>query len=132
MATPDRDESRDVMPRWMPAFNRRFVNPVQRIWAPWLPPFALVEHTGRRSGRGYCTPVLAFRSRATLAIPLFYGRTDWVRNVLAAGGADLRRAGRQTRVINPRIVGERDRARIPRTLRRITKKIDVLLVDIAE
>lgn len=120
------------MPRWMPAFNRRFVNPVQRIWAPWLPPFALVEHTGRRSGRAYRTPVLAFRSQSALAIPLLYGRTDWVRNVLAAAGTDLRRAGRRTHVSNPRIVGECDRARIPRILRSVTKKIDVLLVDIAE
>jgi deazaflavin-dependent oxidoreductase (nitroreductase family) len=116
----------------MPGVNKRFVNPLQRIWAPWLPPFALVEHTGRRSGHLYRTPVLALRSGGTLAIPLFYGRTDWVSNVLAAGGADVRRAGGRWRLTHPRIVDEHDSAQIPWLLRGASGKIAVLLLTVED
>jgi hypothetical protein len=55
-------------------------------------PVAIVEHRGRRSGRRYRTPVLAFRAADGYFISLPYGAgRDWVRNVLAAGSCTLER-----------------------------------------
>ena len=85
----------NVMPRWLPAINRRIVNPIQRRWAPYLWPHALIEHRGRVTGTAYRTPVLAFRRGKALVVFLGYGdRTDWLRNV-QAGGASVVRIGRR-------------------------------------
>lgn len=69
-------------------------NPLQRTYAWLLPPWAVILHRGRRTGRAYRTPVLAFRSDRTLIVALLYGeQSDWVRN-LRAGGGRVIRAGR--------------------------------------
>lgn len=125
------DSGRSVMPRWMPAFNKRVVNPVQRLWAPYLPPEALILHRGRKSGAEYRTPVVAFRTNHGFAILLGYGLTQWARNVLAAQGADMKRAGKRFRLVNPRVLKAGTSADLPRILRVPAKKIDVLLVDVA-
>jgi deazaflavin-dependent oxidoreductase (nitroreductase family) len=66
-------------------FNRSVANPVTRLFAGWFPPFALVKHRGRVSGRGYATPVWAFATRDGLVFALLYGRvSDWAMNVLSA------------------------------------------------
>jgi deazaflavin-dependent oxidoreductase (nitroreductase family) len=79
-------------------FNRHVTNPIVRLAAGWVPPFALVEHVGRTSGKRYRTPVLAFGRAGRLVIALTYGpATDWVRNVLAHGGANVGRFGRTRR-----------------------------------
>jgi deazaflavin-dependent oxidoreductase (nitroreductase family) len=82
--------------------NRRGPNQVIRSFAGRVAPMAVVEHRGRRSGRRYHTPVLAFRLDDGYVIALFYGaERDWVRNVLAAGGCTLQRAGRQVEATRP-------------------------------
>jgi deazaflavin-dependent oxidoreductase (nitroreductase family) len=69
-----------------------------------LPPWVVVCHRGRRSGRRYRTPVNAYRRGSTLAIVVLYGaESDWVRNVLA-GPADVVRAGRTHALLDPRLV----------------------------
>lgn len=88
----------NVMPRWLPAINRRIVNPIQRIWAPYLPLYALIEHRGRVSGAAYRTPVLAFRRGSALVVLLGYGdRTDWLLNI-QAGAASVVRLGRRHQI----------------------------------
>ena len=72
----------------------------------WLvPPWAVVLHRGRRSGRDYRTPVLAFRRGRTLIIALLYGEeSDWLRN-LRAGPGRVVRLGRTTELVGePRVV----------------------------
>ncbi|WP_197704790.1 virginiamycin B lyase family protein [Mycobacteroides stephanolepidis] len=74
-------------------------NRVQGIWAPYLPPWAMVEHRGRVSGRPYRTPVLAFRSKnateSQLAIGLPYGdHAHWVQNLLSGNNGQILRSGR--------------------------------------
>ncbi len=97
------------MPSWLPKINERVVNPVQRLWAPWLPPWALIIHTGRRSGAEHRTPVLALRSEGVLVVLLYYGpRTHWIRNLQAAGGGAVVRAGRRQAITGTRIVREPD------------------------
>ncbi|MGN6723668.1 MAG: nitroreductase family deazaflavin-dependent oxidoreductase [Marmoricola sp.] len=97
MATTRRDDG-NLMPRWLPAINRRIVNPLQRMWAPYLPFYALIEHRGRVSGTAYRTPVLAFRRGSSLMVLLGYGdRTDWLRNI-QAGPASVVKLGRRRSV----------------------------------
>jgi deazaflavin-dependent oxidoreductase (nitroreductase family) len=67
---------------------------------------AVVVHRGRRSGRRYRTPVLAFCADDGYVVALFYvADRDWVRNVLAAGACTLERGGRQVELTAPRLLG---------------------------
>ncbi|MCT2594712.1 nitroreductase family deazaflavin-dependent oxidoreductase [Streptomyces sp. N2-109] len=92
------------------------MNPVMRPVARRLPPFAVVEHTGRRSGKAYRNPVQAYRTDRGWVIALVYGKdADWVRNVLAAGGGQLIRRGRHHRLTEPRrLHGSAGRRLLPR------------------
>jgi len=92
-----------------------------------VPPFAVVHHTGRRSGRAYRAPVVAVASAAGFVIPLTYGRdVDWARNMLAAGGCELERAGRRVHLTNPRIVGFAEAApHLPATVRPFFRALDL-------
>jgi deazaflavin-dependent oxidoreductase (nitroreductase family) len=85
-------------------FNRVITNPIQGQWAWLLPPWAVICHRGRRSGRAYRTPVLAFKHGRRLAIAVLYGEeSDWVRNVLARSGQVVR-AGRTYDLIEPKVL----------------------------
>jgi len=76
------------MPRAIARFNR-YPNRIIRRLAPSLPPFLLLTHTGRSSGEPYRTPVFGFPTGDGFIIALTYGRqSDWVKNVLAAGGGE--------------------------------------------
>jgi deazaflavin-dependent oxidoreductase (nitroreductase family) len=93
------------VPRAVVRFNKMINNPIQRQYAWLLPPWAIVVHRGRRSGRTYRTPVVAFRHGPTLAIVILYGeRSDWVLNALAGGAAVVRR-GRTCPLVAPRVSG---------------------------
>lgn len=93
-------------PRFMRRVNRIFTNPLMNTVAWAVPPLAIVHHVGRRSGRSYRTPVLAFRTDTGYVIPLTYGRdVDWARNLVAAGGGELQQVGRRHQLHHARIVG---------------------------
>jgi len=86
-------------------FNRSINNRVQGVYAWILPPWSVILHRGRRSGREYRTPVLAFRRGRVLIVALLYGtESDWLRNVRAAGGGRVVRAGRTYEAGPPRVV----------------------------
>lgn len=85
--------------------NRVFTNHVFGTFAWLLPPLAVIHHVGRRSGRRYRTPVVAFHAGPGFVVPMTYGRdVDWARNIVRAKGCDLERMGRRTTVRNPRIL----------------------------
>ena len=85
-------------------FNKALNNPVQGLYAWALPPWAVLLHRGRRSGRSYRTPVLAFRRDRTLIVALLYGeQSDWLRNMQDDGGRVVR-MGRTYEVSAPRVV----------------------------
>jgi deazaflavin-dependent oxidoreductase (nitroreductase family) len=93
------------VPRFMRQVNRVFTNPLMRTVAWLVPPLAVVHHVGRRSGRAYRTPVLAFPSAKGFVIPMTYGRdVDWARNLVAAQGGEIEQRGRRVVLRNPRIV----------------------------
>jgi deazaflavin-dependent oxidoreductase (nitroreductase family) len=99
------------VPRSVARFNKRYTNPLQMHWAPYLPPWAVIEHIGRRSGRTYETPVIAAVDGGTLYVAVLYGeQSDWIRNVLSTGGGHVRRAGQRFRLAEPEI---RDAGRAP-------------------
>ncbi len=83
------------LPRQAAHFNKVVTNRLFRPLAGNIPPFVLVEHTGRRSGRLFRTVVWAFPHHADLAFVLTYGPgADWVRNILAAQRCRVMYAGR--------------------------------------
>ena len=86
--------------------NRVITNPLIATFAWLVPPLAVVHHVGRRSGRSYRTPVVAFGGAAGFVIPMTYGRdVDWARNIVRARGCTIERMGQRFRLQNPRIVG---------------------------
>lgn len=99
------------LPQWLARFNRHVTNPIQRLWAGWLPTFGILEHAGRRSGRVYRTPLSVFSTDDGVAILLTYGPDrDWLKNITAAGGGRLRRYGRTFAVTSPRVVSRAEAA----------------------
>ena len=67
--------------------HKRVTNKIQGRYAHLMPGYGMLEHTGRKSGRSYRVPVNVFAATNGFVVVLFYGRdSDWVRNVLAAGG----------------------------------------------
>jgi deazaflavin-dependent oxidoreductase (nitroreductase family) len=71
----------------------------------WLPLWAILEHRGRTSGRVYRIPVVAVHTADGFIIPVPFGeRTQWVRNIQAAGGATLRSKGADHRIADPEVI----------------------------
>lgn len=99
--------------------NKYITNPVQRLWAPRAPYMAVIEHRGRRSGRSYRTPVMAFVNDGLIWVVLNYGvNSDWVRNVLAVGNAEVTHRGKRFTLTDPEIVPV-DAARLPPHIRSV-------------
>lgn len=125
------DPTKSLMPAWMPHVNRKVINPVQRLWARYLPPYAIVVHSGRRSGKTYSTPVWAFRRGPLLAIVLPYGsQAQWVKNLISADGGDIIRAGKRSKLQNPRIVTSDTTEPLPRITRPIARRVPILACDL--
>jgi deazaflavin-dependent oxidoreductase (nitroreductase family) len=93
------------IPTRVAQWNKVGLNRVVRHIAPWAPGLGLVVHRGRRSGRTYQTPVNVFPTEDGFIVALTYGagNTDWVKNVLAAGGCELRTHGRALPMNAPRV-----------------------------
>jgi deazaflavin-dependent oxidoreductase (nitroreductase family) len=93
------------LPRWLARFNRRFTNRFFRLFAGRLPPWVIMYHRGRNSGRPYEVPLAAFRVDGGFVFALTYGSdADWVRNVLAAGECHILRGGVVHSLSNPRLI----------------------------
>jgi deazaflavin-dependent oxidoreductase (nitroreductase family) len=106
------------LPRRLAKFNLVVTNRVLGPLARYVPGFAVVSHVGRRSGRTYRTPVNLFRRGDDYVIALMYGAdSQWVRNVLAAGGADIETRGRRLHLVGPDVVRDPARALVPKPVR---------------
>jgi deazaflavin-dependent oxidoreductase (nitroreductase family) len=67
--------------------------------------YSILKHTGRRSGREYQNPVSAYPLGDGFVIPVLYGTgSQWVRNVMAAGGFTLRTRGQDVPLGRPEII----------------------------
>lgn len=99
------------VPRAVANFNRRVTNPVARSLTPWLPCLGTIEHTGRRSGRRYRTPLLLFKTPDGFVVLIGYGpESDWLKNVLAGGPTVLHKLGKAIPLANPQIVSKAEAA----------------------
>lgn len=119
LARHQESESRPpLLGRRMARFNLLVTNLLTLRFAGRLPGFGIVIHTGRRSGRTYRTPVLLFSSPNGSVIALTYGRhSQWVQNVLAAGGCRLITRGRELRANQPEVFRDPRRSSVPGLVR---------------
>ena len=117
------------LPRALARFNKVVTNRVQSRWAGRLQPWIILVHVGRSSGRTYRTPLFAWRRGDLLMIGILYGKqSSWVRNVLAAGGADVIRAGRHYRLRDPRVENPAGHHELPALGRMYTRPFGLALV----
>ncbi|HEX6452686.1 MAG TPA: nitroreductase family deazaflavin-dependent oxidoreductase [Trebonia sp.] len=112
------------LPRWLARANKAGLNRVVKHIAPWAPTLGLVVHAGRRTGRRYETPVMVFPAPGGFVIALTYGPgTEWVKNVVAADGCELRTGGRTLNMASPRVYHDEARPGIRPLERRALKLI---------
>jgi deazaflavin-dependent oxidoreductase (nitroreductase family) len=112
-------------------FQVKYFNPIIKPVARFLPGMATIKHRGRKSGKEYETIVTAYRKGNTLAIALGHGKTDWVKNVLAAGEADLHFIRKSVHVTNTRIVPAGTGADgLPLMARLQAKRVAIFVADI--
>lgn len=92
------------LPRRLAELNRYVTNPLARLVAAQLPPFVMIEHRGRRSGRRFKTPVMGWVAGDELIIALTYGPdVEWIKNLAAAGGGAIVQRSRRRLVGAPRV-----------------------------
>lgn len=114
------------LPRTLARWNKVGLNRVTKRIAPWVPGFGVVAHTGWRSGRRYQTPVNVFPAGDGYLFALTYGPgSDWVKNVLAAGGCELVTRGRTVRLVSPQLVHDENRRGIRPLERQVLRLIGV-------
>jgi deazaflavin-dependent oxidoreductase (nitroreductase family) len=66
---------------------------------------SVVHHVGRVSGTSYATPVDAVPVEDGFVVALPYGRhSDWLQNLLAAGGGRIQHDGAQHLVSDPQVL----------------------------
>jgi deazaflavin-dependent oxidoreductase (nitroreductase family) len=84
----------------------------------WFPPFGVLVHRGRRSGRAYATPVGMGWTGSAFVIPLTFGdRSHWYRNVIEAGEFTIVWKGARRRAGSPAVIGAAEaRPSFPRPL----------------
>lgn len=119
-------------PPWFENFQIKYINPIAVPIARFTPGITVIRHRGRKSGRQLETAVSAYRKGDTVAIMLAHGKTNWVKNVLAAGEAEVLMGGRYVHLVNPRIVeaGTNDPA-LPRLARLAARRgVGVFVADI--
>ena len=124
-------------PTTFDAGSPRMSGPIRRLAVPlgplarslagrgWFPLYAVLHHTGRTSGKAYSTPVVGLRTADGFIIPLPFGdATQWARNLFAAGGGSLTWAGREYRIVEPRVVDRADaRAFLPMFVRFLAARL---------
>lgn len=93
------------VPMTMARVNKRVFNPME-IRKGKRP---VLIHTGRVSGMSFETPMDAHPVDGGFIVVVMYGtKSDWVRNVLAAGSASLRIGEDLYELSNPTLLGRDD------------------------
>jgi deazaflavin-dependent oxidoreductase (nitroreductase family) len=110
--------------RWLAKFNIAVTNRITGRFAGSLPGFGIVTHVGRKSGKTYRTPVNVFRTPTGFIFALTYSsESEWVKNVLAAGGAELQTRGRNYRLSAPKVVRDPTRQQFPVPVRFVLRLV---------
>lgn len=104
--------------RFMRPFTTRVINPITRRFAHRLPGFAIISYRGRTSGQTHHTPMNFFRDGEAYIFALTYGSdVQWVKNVLAAGEADLRIGDSIIHLTDPELFVDPERRLMPLPVR---------------
>lgn len=110
--------------RWLAKINIAFTNRITRLFAGWLPGFGILAHVGRKSGKVYRTPVNVFPASNGFIIALTYSsQSEWVKNVLAAGGCELRTGGKTYQLSAPKVLRDPTRKRFPFPVRLVLRTV---------
>ena len=100
--------------RWLAKINILFTNRFTALFAGWLPGFGILTHVGRKSGKVYRTPINVFRVPNGFIVALTYSsQSEWVKNVLAAGGCELKTRGTKYQLSAPSVFHDASRRRFP-------------------
>jgi deazaflavin-dependent oxidoreductase (nitroreductase family) len=89
----------------------KLLNPLVGVLAGrrFVPLIARIQHVGRRTGKLYMTPTGASVAGNTIVIPLSFGnRSDWARNVRAAGQCVVQLGGQSYHARQPQFVDAAD------------------------
>ncbi len=93
----------------------RYLNPVLRPIAGYLPPLAVLHHTGRKSGNRYGSPVQAYPvSGGYIAAYAYSDNPQWAQNLLATGEGTMTRGGKHHTITNPRHLGDEGLGLLPK------------------
>ncbi|HJW48488.1 MAG TPA: nitroreductase family deazaflavin-dependent oxidoreductase, partial [Candidatus Limnocylindria bacterium] len=93
-------------------------NRFTRLFVHRLPGFAIISHRGRKSGQIHRTPMNVFRDGDDYLFALTYGSgVQWVKNVMAAGEADLRIGDRTIHLTDPELFVDPKRRLMPLPVR---------------
>lgn len=113
-----------VLPRALANFNRHVTNPVAGLLAGRVPPFGVIVHRGRKSGRTYRTPVWVFSGDGEYRVALTYGAdVDWLRNILASGAFQLEAKGKTIELTDPAVHEDPAAAWAPPVVRQVLSGI---------
>jgi deazaflavin-dependent oxidoreductase (nitroreductase family) len=108
--------------RWLAKINIAFTNRITGLFAGWLSGFGILTHVGRKSGKVHRTPVNVFRVPNGFIFALTYSsESEWVKNVLAAGGCELKTRGKKYQLFAPNVVRDPTRGRFPIPVRFVLK-----------
>jgi deazaflavin-dependent oxidoreductase (nitroreductase family) len=110
--------------RWLAKINIAFTNRITGLFAGRLPGFGMLTHVGRKSGRVYRTPLNVFQASNGFIIALTYSsQSEWVKNVLAAGGCELRTRGKRYELSAPHVVHDPTRRQFPILVRLVLRLV---------
>jgi len=97
------------IPKAVAVFNKYVTNRLILLFAGWIPPLAIVNHRGRKSGRRYRTPIMAFPSEDGFVFALTYGRNvDWVKNLMVHDSGILEYKDKEIEINNIRHIKYED------------------------
>ncbi|MDM7832325.1 nitroreductase family deazaflavin-dependent oxidoreductase [Cellulomonas edaphi] len=109
-------------PHWVTRVNLRFTNKLMVLLSDDVPPLATLHHVGRRSGRRYRTPLMAFPTERGFVFALTYGPdVQWLHN-LESGPGRLVQRRRVYALSDPRtLTAEDGRALVPSWTARVLR-----------
>lgn len=121
-----------IFPVWFEKLQIKYINPLLRPLSKRVPGLAVIKHRGRTSGKQYETIITPYRKGNVVAIGLAHGKTNWAKNVLAAGEAELQMGSKTLHLVRPRVVpaGTEDPS-LPKVAQMLLKRSGVFVADIA-
>ena len=99
---------------FMRRFTTHLFNPATLLFFGRLPGCGILTHIGRTSGHRFRVPIFVLRRGDDYVFALTYGsESHWVKNIVAAGGCELRARGRDVRLAEPEVFVDQTRRLMP-------------------